>query len=254
MNAREYQVMFEAEDRHWWYRTLHELVLRYIAAEHRRKGPLDMVDAGCGTGGLLARLAPFGRAIGFDASPLAVDFCRRRGLEQVRVADLGAAPIGEASCDVITCMDVLYHRNVPDEQAVLAALFAALRPGGLLIVDDPAFECLRGTHDEAVHGIRRFNRGPFQAALAGAGFRVEHITYRLSPLFLPIAAVRAVRRMRLGGKPAGDMPSDVAVPGRATNAVLLAIGRSDNAMITRAAMPFGTSLFSVARKPPTPSP
>lgn len=38
MNDREYQLMYQAEQHHWWYRALHELILRFVAAEAGWRG------------------------------------------------------------------------------------------------------------------------------------------------------------------------------------------------------------------------
>jgi len=250
MNPREYQVMFDAEERHWWYRTLHELILHFVGAEFARKGPIDMLDVGCGTGGLMSRLAAFGRVAGCDISPDAIEFCRRRGLKDVVAADLLTAGFPDASYDVVTAIDVLCHGWMRNEREALAKLHAALRPGGLLITNDPAFECLRGTHDAAVFTKKRFRRKEFAAALAEAGFIVERMTYRLFPLFLPVLAVRVAGRARLrAGTPASEIASDIAMPAPSINAILYGIGRLENAALRHLSAPIGTSLFTVARKP-----
>ena len=77
MQPDEYRKMAKAESVMWWYRALHANLLWLI----RRFAPVDgpILDAGCGTGGLLARLAsdcnaPFVRQppfAGRAVSPLA---------------------------------------------------------------------------------------------------------------------------------------------------------------------------------------
>lgn len=249
MNPREYQVMYEAEDRHWWYRALHELILHFVRREFLRKGPLDLFDAGCGTGGLLARLAPFGRIAGCDASESAVACCRRRGLANVTVADLNDLAFPPSAYDVITLIDVLCHGWVRNRRALAARLFSALKPGGVLIANDPAFACLRGTHDRAVCIDRRFGRREYRALFASAGFAVERVTCRLPSFFLPIWLVRAAGgRARQDGS-RDDVASDVAVPPALVNAALLALARFDHALLRVADLPFGSSVFVVARKP-----
>ena len=70
MEPAEYDLMDAAEQRMWWYRALHA---RVIGALRRRPGPAGTVlDAGCGTGGLLARMASLGRPLaGLDFNPAA---------------------------------------------------------------------------------------------------------------------------------------------------------------------------------------
>src|SRR5260370_17741210 len=55
----EYERMHAVEDRMWWYRGLRTLAARELARALGRstaQGPV--LDAGCGTGGMLARLGP----------------------------------------------------------------------------------------------------------------------------------------------------------------------------------------------------
>jgi ArsR family transcriptional regulator len=101
-------------------------------------------DLGCGTGALVARLAPFvGRVIGVDASAEMLAAARERvsGLDNVelRSGSLEALPIESASLDAVTLMLVLHHVPAPAE--ALAEAGRVLKPGGrLLLVDMVAHE------------------------------------------------------------------------------------------------------------------
>lgn len=248
MNEREYQRMFEAEDRHWWYLTLRELVDGYARREFQRRGPLRLFDAGCGTGGLLARLARWGEAEGCDRAPAALAACARRGLTGVHAADLSDLTLPPARYDLITVLDVLYHRWITDEGALLRRLWAGLRPGGLLLVNEVAFESLRSPHDVAVMTRHRYRRAELQGLLTTAGFRVESATYRLAPLYPAIALVRTLRgRAVLAADAVPD--SDVWLPPALINAALTLVGRLDNAVVRSVGWPFGSSVFAVARRP-----
>ncbi|HLY57408.1 MAG TPA: class I SAM-dependent methyltransferase, partial [Stellaceae bacterium] len=54
MNRDEYPKMRAVEDRMWWYRGLHANLLAMAGLPDLPPGPV--LDAGCGTGGLLRRL------------------------------------------------------------------------------------------------------------------------------------------------------------------------------------------------------
>lgn len=249
MNQREYRLMFEVEDRHWWYVGLHELILSIVGriAAGRRE-PLRILDAGCGTGRLMQLLAPAGIVEGLDVSPEAVELCRRRGLDGVRCADLNDAALPAGSYDVITAIDVLYHRRIRDEATVLRSLRRALKPGGVLIRNDPAFEALRSAHDRAVHTRERYRRSVVRERLVAAGLAPELVTCRLAALAPFIALYRLARR---GGRrdAVTETVSDVRTPHPGVNRALLAVLRAENRLLRRTELPFGTSVFALARRP-----
>lgn len=243
--------MFEAEEVHWWYVGLHRLVLSLVAREARARGRrLEIFDAGCGTGRLAQLMAAHGRVEGCDSSEIAIGFCRARGLDGVRQADLNDVELPRGRYDVITSLDVLYHAGIRDDAAVLGRLRDALGPGGLLLLHLPAWPCLRSTHDRAVGTRERYRRKPLLRKLQGAGFDVELVTYRVFFLFPPIALHRVLRRIwsrvARGG---GEATSDVSLPPRPVNASLLALLRFENRLLERFRLPWGTSLLAVARAP-----
>lgn len=249
MNEREYALMFAVEERHWWFVALHELVVRCVAVEAARHGPLAILDAGCGTGRVCQVLQPFGDVRGCDVAAPALAFCRQRGIEAF-AADLNEADLGTARYDVITSIDVLYHQAIRDDAPVLATLNRALKPGGALILNLVAFEFLRSPHDLAVHTRERYTRSLLLQRLRRAGFEVETSTYRLAPLFPVIAVIRLFKRFLHHGTVATDeVASDVRLPSPWLNQLLLQLLRLENRLLGRWSLPFGTSLFVVARKP-----
>ena len=246
MNESEYITMYHAEDTHWWYVSLHNLILRSIPHNSR---PLAIYDAGCGTGRLLQLLSDHGTGKGCDASEAAVRFCQKRGLTTVVHADLNTMTLEKDRYDVITSIDVLYHANIGDERAVLQKMYDALKSGGVLILQVPAYEWLRSNHDRAVHTRRRYLRPEVVAMLRDSGFIIEKATYRLAFLLPPIAMIRLGQRFlrRKGGRT--NPVSDVTRPPNAVNALLRAVMSMENLLLKRASFPFGTSVFAVARKP-----
>jgi SAM-dependent methyltransferase len=120
-----------------------------------------------------------------------------------------------------------------------------LRPGGLLIVQVPAFESLRGGHDAAVWTKRRYRRGEVARLLSGAGLSLRRSSYRNALLFPLAAVVRLVGRRR--HTPRESARSDVRPVPRVLNGLLsgvLAVER-----VFRRGFPFGLSVFGVAEKP-----
>lgn len=253
MEPIEYTKMFENEDAHWWYAGLHECVLDAIA-RHKpsaRRGdpspPVALLDAGCGTGGMLRRVsesAAVPRLAGMDASPIALDCCGRRGLRgRIVRASLDDPPFADESFDMILSLDVLYHSGVRDDREALARLCALLRPGGVIILNLPALDWLHGRHDKAVHTARRYTTGRVRERLESAGMRIEKLTYRSFFVFPLIALSRMAER---GRDPEG---SDLATPAGWINSPLRFVQRIENRLLRRISFPVGSSVFAVARKP-----
>lgn len=248
MEHAEYDKMSAVEDAHWWYVGLHELILHFTANERARRGSLAILDAGCGTGRLCQLMSGLGNVTGCDVSDRALELSAKRGVKTFP-ADLNALDVPERSYDVVTSIDVLYHKWIPDDRAVLARFYRALKPGGLLILNLPAYGFLLSTHDTAIHTRERYTRNGAAAKLEAAGFSVEKATYRVSPLFPLIAAYRLIQKLR-DPKGEDEAGSDVWMPGRTVNGFFLGLIRLENFFIRNGAgMPFGTSLFILARKP-----
>ncbi len=251
MDDNEYHRMHEAEERHWWYVALHDLVLHFARGERRRLDrPLAMLDAGCGTGGLGELLAPLGEVTACDIHPFALVATRARGVPHVLRRDVALDDFGEEQFDLITMMDVLYHRSVTSESLALRNMRRALRPGGLLLIQVPAFKCLYGSHDTTVHTRRRYRRREVRRMLHGAGFHSVSATCRHSALFPLAFAWRGISRVTTGlfrkAEPASDL--DVRFP-RMINRLLLGCARAENRLVAAGfRLPFGTSIFATARK------
>jgi ubiquinone/menaquinone biosynthesis C-methylase UbiE len=155
-----------------------------------------VLDAGCGTGGLLELLGKAFNVAGFDDSFEAVHkaFERNGFYESLAVGDVESIPFHNNRFDAVTCIDVIYHANVTNEKLSLNEIHRVLKPGGYLILQVPAFECLRGGHDEAVHTRKRYRTCEIRSLLTETGFKVTKIRYRYPWLFLPALIIRKLTR------------------------------------------------------------
>jgi len=253
MEPAEIRQMFALEESHWWYRALH----RRILAALDRSGalappPPACLDAGCGTGMLLARLDRRVRGSGLDHSALALALARRRGLPHLLRGSVEALPVASASQAIIVSADVLYHQGVTDDQQALREFSRCLMPGGLLVLNLPAFNRLRSTHDEAVHTARRYTARAVRRKLAASGLLPLRVRYWNWLLFGPIALRRLRHRRPVTssgrGARAAPEPSDLAPLPAWLNGLLAALMRAEEAL-DWAAPPFGLSVLAVARKP-----
>jgi SAM-dependent methyltransferase len=248
----EYERIARLEGSHFWYRGLHALVLaalaRHLPAASAALGgataerPL-ILDAGCGPGGLTVQLLALGRVVGLDRSALALQFAATHARLPLLQASVSALPLAAGSVDAVVCLDVLYHRAVPDDRAALAELAAACRPGGLLLLNLPAHAWLAGPHDAQVHTARRYDRAQVRALARAAGLEVVRLSW-FNCALLPAA----VATRRLSGR--RDRPhSDVQALPAPINAPLSAWMRLEAALALRGLLPWGLSLFAVLRRP-----
>lgn len=246
-NRLEYQRMYETERKLWWYQVLHTKVLSRIR-EHfgTARRDLNILDAACGTGGLLSFLKEHGYANlrGFDYSSHAIDFSTERGLNVV-FGDLRQVDAFEPGqrFDVIACNDALYFLSDEEIIRALAAFKNRLNPGGLLIINIHAFEAFSGTHDLAVGSSRRFTLPQFNAFARAAGLKIQFNTYWPFALSLPILAVRQWQHYQIRNNKVKveELDSDVAYPGDFVNSILKTITQTESAILRKA--PFGSSLF-----------
>jgi ubiquinone/menaquinone biosynthesis C-methylase UbiE len=151
VDPAEYDLMDAAEDGMWWYRAAHARVLDALRARPGADGPL--LDAGCGTGGLLRRLAaemPALPAVGLDFLPQAAGRAAAKSGRPVTAGDTNSLPFPDASFGAAVSIDVICHAGVEPARA-LAEFHRVLRSGGTLILNLPAFEWLRSAHDLRVH-------------------------------------------------------------------------------------------------------
>jgi SAM-dependent methyltransferase len=237
MEPAEYALMDAAEDRMWWYRALHARLLDALADVHG-----DVLDAGCGTGGLLAGLSagrPDLTMIGVEWSAAA---CWRAavksGVPIVR-GSTNALPFADAGFDAAIAADLLCHRAVDPEQT-LAELRRVLRPGGRLIANMPAYAWLLSAHDRQVHNVRRSTVRRLTAMLTEAGFCRVRARYWNS-LLLPLMVAQRKLLARRGAA------SDVAPFPPWLDGTLHAMTEIERRLPF--ALPAGGSVLAIAERP-----
>jgi trans-aconitate 2-methyltransferase len=104
------------------------------------RGDETVLDAGCGTGrvtALLCERLPDGHVIAVDADAAMVAACRATLGEQVDAGQVEVAQVDLLALDLEGAVDAVLSTAtfhwILDHDALFARLFAALRPGGLLV-------------------------------------------------------------------------------------------------------------------------
>ena len=245
MSPVEIETMRSVEDDLWWYRGLRAHVVNSIPPV---QAGFKLLDAGCGSGGMLARLRkhfPAASLTGMDFVPRALELTRERNigaeLVQGRADDL---PFEDSSFDVVLSLDVIVLHGI-DDRAAISEMHRVLRPGGNLIVNVAAFDFLRGSHDTATNMARRYTRSRLSRLLGEAGFTIKTISYWNATLMPAVALVRWASRRR-ARRP--DVRSDLEPVWAPLNNALSVLTRTELAVSRKFALPFGSSLFAIASK------
>lgn len=137
--------------------------------------PRDWVvaDLGCGTGAMVAMLAPHvARVIGVDASAemLAAAGERTASLDNIelRAGSLESLPLDDRSVDAALLTLVLHH--LPSPAAALVEAARVLKPGGRLLIVDMAPHDHEEYRQQMGHVWLGFSPAQIQRWLADAGF------------------------------------------------------------------------------------
>jgi len=118
-----------------------------------------------------------------------------------------------------------------------------LKPNGYLIATVPAFNFMWSKHDEALHHKRRYNKAQLKDALKSNGFIIEKISYWNFFLFLPIVAMRLIKR----SVKSEEIETDVKRLPNIVNAFLTTLLKIEEFLISRVNLPVGISLVCVGK-------
>jgi ubiquinone/menaquinone biosynthesis C-methylase UbiE len=264
--AREYyERMRDLEERHWWAIGMRQIAGRLLDPTLRNGRPVRVLDAGCGTGGMLAWLqdrVDARRLVGIDVSEHALRLSRERGLRRLTQASITRLPFPSGSFDVVVCLDVIQHlpRDGSDE-AALRECHRVLSPGGLVYLRTnvaPAKEAPRQDDPtqatSSASDFHQYTRQELTAVVLAAGFAIEKMTYAN---MLPSLATTWMRRLDPRHRPD---PSDrlgqyrgltMRVPPPWLNLPLRIVMYGEASLLAARTngLPLGHSLICLAQKP-----
>jgi SAM-dependent methyltransferase len=239
MNIDEYKIMYEVEDSHFWYKGMRKITKTLFDTYLPKNKQLRILDAGCGTGRNITFLKKYGQVSGFDISPYAIKFCKKRKLTNIKLASVDKIPFKNKSFDVVTCFDVLGQAEVKSVGQSIKEFRRVLKPSGRLLIRTAAYNWLMGYHDQAVHTKHRFKKSELVTLLKKNKFKIIKTTYANSFLF-PLAIIK-----RLLIK---TTTSDVKKINHFLNWLLKIPFLFEALLIKYFSLPFGLSLIVVAKK------
>lgn len=202
-----------------------------------------LLDVGCGTGVAMEEFARFGSISGLDLAHEALRYVKMRDPAFAVVqGDLARLPIASGSLDAILAFDVIEH--LADDAAAIQEMRRALRPGGVVLLNVPAFSSLWSEKDTANHHLRRYTRSSLKSVVGRAGLMVERLTYTNATLFPAIWCFR--RLQRLARRPWNSKAE--YHPHAGVNSLLLGVLRMERGLLRLVDLPFGTSVTCLARR------
>ena len=251
MQQQAYEQLCKVGDTYWYHHGVRKLVETYLKRICDEPGrPLKILDVGCGVGSMFNMLQKYGQVTGLELSDYAVKLCRQKHPDsdiKMGSANNLSGLFPKSSFDLITFVNVLYHKWIEDDKEVIRQTFEIIKPGGYIVLVDPAFKCLYRDNDKICYGLRRYSRKDVQNILRDTGFSLVSSTYFNSVSFVPALILSFVQRfgffrVHKASSELGELPNFI-------NQTLKGIMFLERVWINIIGlMPLGVSVLSVARK------
>lgn len=245
-----FDVTAEVEASSFWCRTRNRIIGGVVERFADRSRTLDMLEIGCGIGGIVAELRRFSH-LRLTASEIylqALRYARTRvpGVQFIQL-DATEMPFRD-EFDLVGAFDVLEH--IQDDERVIRGVRDALRPGGLFLVTVPQHKWMWSALDEIVNHKRRYTRTELLEKLQRGGFDVLFCSSFVTLLFPAMVASRLLARARpISADRKQAFASEVTLPPLANRVCDWLMRVDEFAVRSGVSLPYGGSLLVVAHKP-----
>jgi SAM-dependent methyltransferase len=246
MLDREYEIMYCLENSHWWF-VAKKKYIKIILDYHLKDRGGNILDVGCGTGGMIELFKNYGRVFGMDRHGTACEYSRQRNKFPLIKGDANKLPFKKGTFHLIALLDVLYHQHILDDEKVLEQIYELLDPNGLLLITDSAFEFLKSTHDIAVMARHRYTLKELNTKLRSSHFSIQQSTYLYFTIFPIVVMVRVLGKLSLiFSKP--TIQSDLKQTSPYLNKFLAALLGWEANLLKLFNFPWGSSLLILGKK------
>lgn len=136
MKYEEFISLENVEREHWFYRGKRHIVRYWINRVRALKRNDLLIDVGAGTGQFVLEMQANYRAVGIEFHPQGLEIA---GLKRIRLIQgaITELPISDNKAAAVIALDVLEH--VVDDRLGLRELIRITQPGGLIVINVPAF-------------------------------------------------------------------------------------------------------------------
>lgn len=254
MNLGMYRQLVEIENKHWWFisrQNLIKTILEKLDIDHVEK----CLDIGCGVGGNLNFLKSYcNQIIGLDFSDIAIKLAREKWPEfdfNLGDANKLSTLYNANSFDFVTIFNVMYHKWIVSDIDLLRQTYTILKPGGYIILTEPAFMHLWRGHDIQDMGKKRYTLTEINLLLKEAGFKPVVKTYFNSISYLPALFLAFLYKLQPKNKKYNQEEgvSEIEMPGKTMNNIMYTLMRLESSLIKKInTIPFGVSILCVAQK------
>ena len=222
---------------YWWHRARTDL-LGAVMSPHLA-APRRTLDVGSADAPSVGWMRGTQQHVGLDLFPDGL-----RPGEGV-VGSATDLPFADETFDVVSAFDVVEHCE--DDARAVAELVRVLAPAGRMLLSVPASQWAWSDHDVRAGHHRRYTRPGIVRLVEGAGVRVLRSTYAFGGVFPLFAAERLHRRLRPASAGDSRLPQVSPVVDRA----LMGVCRAEARLLRHTDLPFGSSVFVAAVRPPT---
>jgi ubiquinone/menaquinone biosynthesis C-methylase UbiE len=241
MQIDEYRKLAETGDAMWYFHALNHRMM--LPLQHWHGKPARVLDAGCGTGGLIRTLStqnPLWAITGLDFSPIACSLAQESTLAEIVQGSITELPFPAESFDIVTCADVL--SQVLNGSMALREFARVLRPGGVVVINVAAYRWMWSYHDKTCETHHRYRKSDLLKMVRDCGLRPLQASYANMIIFPLIIARRKLF-------PPRSATSDVQTYSPAIDIFCGAMAGLEHAWLKRGcSLPTGCSVFLAASK------
>lgn len=248
-NRYEYDTMAKCERDLWWFKSLHKNTLKHIKKFIPEIKNPAILDAGCGTGGLMEflRINGFKNIVGFDLSEDAIEYAKNKGAN-VRIGNIleCSKAYTHESFDVVISNDILTVLPFSTDTLALQNLVSLVKPGGIIILNLAAGKEFSGTHDIAVNMTKRYTQSEIMLLCSNYAevLYISHWPFFLSPLIFIIRFFQRLKFRLYNNN--HKLLSDVKMIPKPLNHLFFLITSLE--FLIPFSKPWGSSIFFILRK------